>query len=260
MKRDHPLVHAITYSPTGFGKSTFLTTWPKPLLVLLFDPPDKAGPYRRDAALHDSIKKLKGPFGLVERINCADGLTQVEHFHDTALMASDPKLRTATAFPNFRARLDVLYGEYKNWATVAVDSVTYLAIAARKYEQYVLNPSAKDPRKWHAGAADNLEEILMIGLASLRTNVVLLVHLRTYHDEDGGTTTQMTLPGRLGDAGSGLPIGYGELYRLYKKWSEKKGKFIRRLQTDGDDEHHASSQIGAPNNCLATYGALWPKE
>lgn len=250
----NPRTHTIIFSPLGEGKTHAVRTWPKPMLFLGFDPPDKFGVLRRGAKIQEST----GRFGPVEEMTHSDGVIRVEHFHDSTLLQRQP---TPTAFANFHDRLDLLYSEYKKWATVVIDSVTYAMMAARHQAQFVTNKGSRDPRQWDRDAADLGAQLFMGGLAMLRTNVVLICHVRTWRDEKGNPIeTSMTLPGRLRDPGSGLGIGYGEIYRLYKQWSEKKQAYVRRFQTEADDEFHCATQIGAPNKCLAKYEALWKKE
>jgi len=40
-----PFVHCFTYGDAGTGKSTFAATWPKPMLVIMFDGPGKDIPF-----------------------------------------------------------------------------------------------------------------------------------------------------------------------------------------------------------------------
>lgn len=52
---DEPFaVHCLVYGDSGAGKSTFAATFPKPMLVFLFDPPDKARPYLRQGSVGES--------------------------------------------------------------------------------------------------------------------------------------------------------------------------------------------------------------
>ena len=46
---EYPPIHCMVYADTGIGKSTFASTFPKPMLVFHFDPHGKDWPYRKDA-------------------------------------------------------------------------------------------------------------------------------------------------------------------------------------------------------------------
>lgn len=253
----HPTTHTIIYSPTGQGKSTAAKTWVSAgdMLVLMFDPPDKAAPYRKGAK---KVVRKTGRYGIVEECHHDTGLIRIEYFHDSSMLKQKPD---AKAWTNFRNRLDSLYEAADRFQTICNDSITYAMFAARNWAQFDLMPNAKDARLWTREAADVGEQIFMIGMPSLPVNIVLLSHVRTYKDDDGMVTKSMPLPGRMRDIDCGLPIGYGEYYRLYKTWSERKQRYVRRFQTEPDEEWHACSQINAPNRCLATYDALWqPKK
>jgi hypothetical protein len=268
---EHPPTHTILIAATGDGKSTAAVTWPKPMLVLLTDPPDKAGPYRikLDEATGRVIetfpvKRIKGPTGRVEEITRPDGIVRIEHYHDPGMLKGGPDIfgqravREARAFAKLLSRCEQLYDEFKKWKTIVLDSATYFVLHALKYEQYVLNPGAKDPRQWRIGAADACEELLMTGLPSLHTNLVLTCHVRGKRDAEGNEIGKsLSLPGRIGDPEGGIAIGWGEVYYLHADWSEKRQRYVRRFQTQRDDSWHCSTQIGAKNHCLASYAAVW---
>ncbi len=140
------------------------------------------------------------------------------------------------------------------WATVVVDSVTFMEIAARMSHQFILSPRAKEPRQWWAGATDDLERMLMIRFGSLPMNVVVLAHIDEEKDELHGTFVRSPkAPGRLR---KGLAAGYGELYRAYvQRDAQRVPSFW--LQTRSDAMFNAASQIGAPDPCPTAYAALW---
>jgi hypothetical protein len=50
-----PPLHVLVHSEPGTGKSTFAATFPKPMLVLLWDPPGKEIPYLRGGEVGDLV-------------------------------------------------------------------------------------------------------------------------------------------------------------------------------------------------------------
>jgi len=178
-----------------------------------------------------------------------DLLVRIEYYID-----SDPQ--APKGFKNYLDRMAQFYGEMDQWKTVVTDSVTFLGIAARKYEQYVKNPKKKgvDPRQWYGGAADAIEEEAAVRLGSLPMNVVLTCHVgRTKDDVHGDIVRLPDAPGRLA---KGLPAAFSEVYH---SWTSKDGdgKPLRMVQTQSDDLYAAETHIDAPDPSWNDYSALW---
>lgn len=55
-----PPIHTLVYSDSGGGKSTFLATYPKPMVVFFWDPPGKDIPYIKKG---NEIEELEDEFG-----------------------------------------------------------------------------------------------------------------------------------------------------------------------------------------------------
>lgn len=253
----HEPIHVIVYGDTQAGKTTFAATFPKsaqrPMWVALFDPPDKAMPYYRKGEV-GPIEK--GEFGRYRSVMNKDGkeIIRVNFFHDLRLLKAKPKV---TAYSLFLKAMDRMYEEVDQWSTIVIDSVTYLDLCARNYEQFVTNPSAREPRQWRAGAADAIERVVMCGLAYVaECNVVVIAHtgnkeVQVHMD----TVHTLAAPGRLQ---KNMPTGYGELYHaVIVKDEDDDENFIHQLQTKPTDEFFAGSLIQAPNPCEPTYKALW---
>ena len=69
---DHEIIHAMPYGDPGSEKSTFAATFPKPMVVLFFDPFAKAGPYRRRGTKFQDSVSRRNPHGLIysDRYQC----------------------------------------------------------------------------------------------------------------------------------------------------------------------------------------------
>lgn len=256
MERDP--IHCMVYGDSGGGKSEFASTLPKPLLVLQFDPPDKSGPYLRKGRPQAPAEGEWGPTRNVWHKDKDETIIRIDYFCDPVAprRVNNQTVNSPTAYPNFLKRMDQVYGEIREgkWASLVIDSVTYMEYASRMYEKFVLNPTAKDPRQWYGGSKDALESILMGSVVMLPCNVVVVAHIDEDRDDvHGNMIYNPAAPGKLSKR---MPAGYGELYRQYVK-DEEDGKRVYLLQTARSEEYNAGSQIGAPNPCVPHYKALF---
>lgn len=254
-----PSLKCVVYGDAGAGKSTFAATWPTPILVLAFDPIGKDMPYLKrgkaqamgkraiginpstGAAVTVPVRKVVSPKGKL--------LVQIEHYID-----SNP--REPQAYPKFQARFNELHEEYDIWKTVVFDSVTFLELAARKYHQYALNPTTKNPLQWFGGATDLLEELLMIQVGAMPCHVVIVCHIDEDKDEVNGVLVRNPkAPGRLGK-GKGLSAAMVEVYRAFVG-RDDRGQSQYMLQTASDSIFNCATRIDAPNPSAPQYKALW---
>jgi len=244
----HPSIHVLTYGDSGAGKTTFAATFPTPMLVCAFDPVGKDTPYLRLGVPQPvTTDPLTGLYTRsVTHPKAADfELVKLVYFHDPDF--TQP--RAYPAFQQFMAATD-----FAEWATVVVDSATFMELMARKYHQFRLNPTAKEPRQWFAGGTDLLEDMVMGRFASLLINVVITAHVDEEKDEMHGSFVRAPkFPGRMK---KGVSASFGEVYRAYVARNDK-GEMYYALQTRSDTLYQAASQIGAPNPCWPTYDALW---
>ena len=245
--------HTMLYGEFGSGKSSGAATWPKPLLVCFFDALFKERPYlytRSGKPRGVITRSVEGNVPVDEvRDDKGELLVRVEHYLD--IDAKQPR-----AYADFLARMQRIRDDIAKWqiATLAVDSVTFMDIAARKEQQYRLNPTAKDPRQWFAGSTDTLEEVLMINLGSLPINVVVIAHIDEDKDELHGTMVRNpAAPGRLRKRS---PAGYSEVYRAYVQ-RDGDGQPVYLWQTRSDQFYNALSLFNVPNPCLQGYKELW---
>ena len=255
---NRPFIHVVDYGPWGSGKSTFATTFPKPLLVLMFDPLGKEGPYlKRGIASPEMEGEVGQPLVVVEsRKTPGKTLIQVEYFHDTEV--DDEGRYKPQAYRRFLKRFPSLYEEVRTgkWATIVVDTLTYMELAARKLSQYDLDKTSREPRRWFAAGTDMLEEAILCRLGTMRCNVVILAHVDNDKDEVAGTTVSVpAAPGRLR---SRLGGGYPEVYAQQLKRDRKDGSLSYSLQTRADGRYGAASVfLEAPDPCEPDYKALW---
>ncbi len=259
---EYPPIHTMLYSDTGIGKSSMARTWPKPMLVFHFDPFGKDWPYRKDEQgnlLPDSgllsypVAVERGAVNIQYRdVQDPQGVIRLEYYHD------DPE--NPSAINTFRFRLAMLHNEYAQWKTIVTDSITFMELVARKWEEKVMNPLEKfakgqDTRQWFAGSTDTIEELVVMRYASLPMNVVICCHIDERRNERSGEILRGPFaPGRLSKRGE-LSAAFQEQYHLYTLRTEQGME--RRVQTENDGDWVATTQIGAPNHCFPHYLSLW---
>lgn len=186
-------------------------------------------------------------------------LIHLEYFHDYDVEAP-------TAFAHFRESMSRLHETYGKYTSYAFESVTSAALASRKYHQKVLNPDTKEPRQWHAGATDDLEEFLCMRLPALPYNVGVSLHTSREKDEVNETFVRnLSAPGRLSTRHQ-LAAFWPECYRAYAKEHVIEGKGAERqvyylLQTrfgriDGE-QWIAATQIHPKQLIWNSYDQLW---
>ncbi len=244
--------HWILYGDFGQGKSTGASTFPKPMLVYCFDPFGKETPYlRRGTPSELGVTDLGVPYREVVSKK-GELLIRIEYYHD--IEPTHP-----TAYATFLKRMVDFQREYDQWKTVVVDSITFMELCSRKWNQYVLNPfpmyaAGKDMRQWFGGSTENLEEMLMMRFGALPMNVVIIAHVDEDKDEVmGAIVRNVNAPGRLRKR---LAIGYSEVYHAFAQRGEDS-RVEYWWQTRPDRSYAASSQIGAPDPCPPTYSAIW---
>ena len=246
---ERPALHTLIYGDSGAGKSTGAATWPKPMLVFMFDPHGKETPYLKRGAVKASMAEDGTPIHEVFSERTGDLLVRIEHYIDT-----DP-LKPG-AYARFLQRL-ARSGEFPDWKSLVVDSVTFMELMARKYAQYHLMPNTKEPRQWYAISTETLEEVLLVRFGSLPQNVVVLAHVDEDRDESSGVFVRNPMfPGRLRKRS---PAGYSEVYRAYVLRQPQGGREYL-WQTRSDLQYNATTQIEATDPCPQGYANLWVGE
>lgn len=245
--------HILVYSDSGGGKSTFFSTFPKPLIVFFFDPFGKERPYLRVGdPLPLEVDERGTPFRCVMSRKTGKLLVRVEYYND-------PNPHEPTAYARFLSRMAEWdrSGEVAEWKSCVLDSVTFMELSARKQSQYVLKPHTKEPRQWFADSTDACEEVLMSRFGSMAINVGVSCHV-----DDSKTTLHgeaIRAPNAPGRMRKFLAAGYSEVYHLSVGKNEE-GEIERWLQTVADEEWMAGTQIDdLPPFVLPHYKALKPR-
>lgn len=261
-KEEHRPIHVITYGDAGNGKSTFAATFPKPILVQMFDPWGKELAYTRGGRVEllEEVVDQKGNTIAVTHVRnpkTAKLRVRIEHYLSTE--PEDP-----VAYRNFRSYIGGLGDRIKEYGikTLVTDSVTFMEMAKRKEEQYLLNPTSRqgnkaDGRQWYASSMNALEDHLMIRMAGYPINVVVIAHINETKDENSGKV--LYHPAAPGQLSKKMPAGYSELYRAHVM-RDTDGNRHYVLQTQADNIYNAGSSIPAPDGCPNTYESLWAEE
>jgi hypothetical protein len=243
-------VHVLIYGDSGSGKTTGASTFPKPMLVFMWDPHGKDTPYRKVGVSSDlGADQFGTPYREVyDPGNLGgDALIRIEYYHN-------PAPKNPRAYPTFLQRLESFDPVVEGWATVVFDSVTYMELSARKWDQYIVNPNTREPRQWFGASTNLLEEALMMQAGSWPVNVVVVAHVDEDKDEVHGTFVRSPkAPGRVR---KGAPSGFSELYHA-SVGRDDKGEVFYYWQTRSDSVWNAASQVDAPNPVAPHYDALW---
>ncbi len=259
-----PSIHVLNYGESGSGKSTFLSTFPKPLLVMGFDPYDKMAPYTRCGKTQPLSSQADIDFYAQLGIEAKDVIddkgdlvVRIEHY-------VDPDPANPSAFDAFERRMVSFAQEAPQWATVGLDSLTFLMRASMVRAQFnkpmKLYAPGTDTRQWYGIVKFDIESVLMSRAPWWATNVVICCHTKEDKDEFAeGVLRGIRAPGTLSKDG---PAGFGETYRSYvAKDQDKVTKKVERrymLQTRSDALWFANSVVcQAPDPCEAVYDKLW---
>lgn len=247
----YPSSQWLIYGDPGSGKSHFAATFPKPLLVFNTDPRGKAMPYLGKGSV--TVGESNGvPCHFVANKK-GENIITVEYYQDIDIKGGS---HTIYAYEQLEDRITLLHDEIEQgkWATVVLDSLSFLEYQVRKLHQYKLNPKSnsgntQDARQWYNSSAEVLEEFCYSRLSWLPINVVVLAHIRDTQSGIRGHTTWT--PEAPGVKGRKLPGAFAEVYVVH---STSEG---RSLQTENDTSFIATTQIMAPDGCEPHYKALW---
>jgi len=247
-KPRHP-IHVLCTGESGAGKDTFGNTFPGPRLVWHLDGHGQDAPYMKHA---QSIGELQewamGACKIQYRdIIGWDGLpTRIEYYS-----SDNPTLPDVAVV--LETRMGMFYAEQGSWKTLLCGSLSSAALEGRLYEQFVMNPQFKDPRKWYGAATEYVERLIHMQKA-LTCNVMFMCHIGRTQDELGGELLYtVDLPGRLS---WGAGRYFSEILRVYIQ-RDASGTAQRVLQTDGDGRYLAKNHIDADNPCWPVYESLW---
>lgn len=250
-----PALHVVAYGPPGTGKSHLAATFPTPMLVFMWDLPGKETPYLEHGATYDlradSERGVEYTY-VYDSKKKEDESIRIEHWFD-----DDPA--HPVAFKAFQSRIVEFTREreYEDYATVVVDSLTFMQAACiRECERQ--NPKMKDIRRLYMNARFMLEPILMNRLGSLPCNVVLTAHERVDQDDESGRVIYQG-PAAPGQLKNNLGAGFTELYHCYTRKRKREVEYL--MQTRGDRHWPAMSTVAkAPDPCWNDYESVWDEE
>jgi hypothetical protein len=228
------------------------------MLCMGFDPYDKMMPYLRlgnEAALDPTAAKFYEDLGIAARDvvdrETGDLLVRIEHY-------ADPDPTNPSAFDAFERRMVEFSREAPQWATVGVDSLTFMMRASMVRAQIrrpmQLFAPGTDTRQWYGIVKFDIESVLMSRAPWWQTNVAVLCHTKEDKDEFAeGILRGIRAPGTLS---KDAPTGFGETHRAYVQREKNERKYL--LQTRSDTIWFANSLVcQAPDPCRGTYEALW---
>lgn len=248
---------------SGAGKTFFLGTFPKPILVHHFDPPSKDDTYENLGFLAGPLESSK--WGDVRHFYSPKDperwIIRVEYFGEL-----DP--RNAKSFSNYMARMNELERDLKEWQvrTLGLDSVTFFELSARFYNKFSFHPTNKkgedvqDERIHYAASARMVEEFVVSRYPGLQryVNICIIAHIQKVTKDDFGLDEnerkeekEMAAPGKQV---SKIPASLSEVYRLYV---DVDG--TRRLQTaprPGENIFECKSIRQVPDRTVAHFKAI----
>jgi hypothetical protein len=243
-----PIIHAGVMGESGAGKSYFIATGPKPMLVVHLDAYGKDQAYL-DVGNVDQTRyagEYQQPITLVmSRKTPGAVLVQLEYFHDnepTQPQAFDQLWRR---WPSLRQ--EVIEGR---WRSVVLETFSTLDLYARYRRTH--GPLAVD--KPNILATDDVEQMLS-RFNSLPCNLFMAAHIdKDMQTIDGKSMRVARGPGRLA---KGFTEQFAsEMYRVYGV-DDGKGGITPQLQTRNDGTFNCATRIGAPNPCYPAYRELF---
>lgn len=264
---DNPVIHCMAYGDPGSEKSTFAASFPKPLIVLFFDPYAKGGPYRRRGAKYTEAVSPTNPQGYVwsdkfkvnfefilSTANPGEAAIVLVHLHDMDVRKGAQGVYAAEKFEHLYLHLAPMC-ELGIWGTICLDSLTTFEVAIRKYNQYKLNPfsnqgNKQDARQWYGASAEGLEETCF-ALTTLPTNVVVPAHVA--EKMQPMNTSVLWMPEAPGKRGRLLPAGFSEVYHVQYDDDAQ----TNLLQCHRSSAIFACTQVNVPNGVAPRYDQLW---
>jgi hypothetical protein len=255
-----PILHTLLMGESGAGKDTFAATYPGPMLVWHLDGHGQDAPYMDNKILEQRLGngKSKAISGIQEYqlgdavipyrdITMADDkFVRIEYF-------SSENPTYANAATVLEARMSFFSQEQDQWGALVCGSLSSVSTESRLNEQFVKNPTYKDPRKWYGAATEYLERLIFMQ-KSLRCNTVFICHIARQADDVGGEMLfGPDLPGRLSYQAGRY---FNECYRVFVM-PDEQGVRHRYLQTDNDGRFQCKTHIKAPNPCYPGYDELW---
>lgn len=255
-----PPVHALVVGDPGDGKSHFAATFQKPMLVCVFDGMGKDTPYLRRGKTTKHL--IEGDYGInyreVKSVKTGETIIRLEYYNDPI-----PEIgkKGVYAYEKFLSRYAEVQAEIAEgmWATFVIDSLSMLQHCVIKLHEYKMNPTTKggnqqDQRQHYREAASAVMELTCNRLAHMVCDVVCLTQYRRHEDKLRGTVH--LLPDAPGQTPGRIPGQFSEVYRIYTE-EDEDGTVGHYLQTVKSKDYIATTQISAPDGCVAHYKAIW---
>ncbi len=219
-----PNMAVVIVGQSGVGKTHLLGTWQKRLLIQQTDPQDKAATYENLGYLPGALESTQ--WGEVQHFFSPKDLDnwaiRVEFFNEI-----DP--RNAKVMTDFMARMNDIERDIRAWnvKTVALDSVTFLELAARYFNKYTFHPTNKrgemvqDEKLHYAARGRAVEEWIVSRYPGLQRlcNVVIIAHTKAKTDESSGENEDQREEKKViaapGQTSAKIAQAFSEVYRLY---------------------------------------------
>lgn len=247
-------IRPLIFGQDGAGKSYFAATFPKPMLVILFDPPDKASEYL-NRGVAGEIES--GPLCYFQNVFSTTDpekrIIRVEYWGE-----SNPE--HPTSYQRFMARTANFEKEIasEGYETVILDSVTSFELACRYYSKYGINAANADGRAHFNFSMQACEQFIMTRWPNLiRANAIAIAHYdeQKAESEDGETVTtkkMIAVPGKLPNR---IGTAWSEVWRVYKETETGQ----RRLQTQERPRNSfvCKSAMHFVDGGVPHYEALW---
>lgn len=260
----HPL-HVLGYGDSGAKKSTFFATFAAlyqytqlPMLVFQWDPWGKERPYIRQGREGQQYQDEFGtPVTPVFHKTKDEVTILIEHYLD-----SPDRIYQPDAYDRYRQRMKRFDQgrEWERYHTIGWDSATYMSMARRKWDQYVLNGTTKagnvqDGKQWYGAATSAMEDEIARRAAILPCNTFVVAHVNDDKQDFDGRA--ILLPAFGGQQNRKMPCGFSECYHFFSDGVGKDAKY--RIQTRKNAMFVAGTQIPAPDGMETDdgYRGLW---
>lgn len=247
-----PRIHGLILGRPSAGKSTFVATGEKPMLVALCDPPDKAQPYL-DRGNASEIKKGDYCYyqEVFSKVDPERLVIRVEYW-------GEPNPAEPSTYPRFIQRFNSIEAEIKTkgWKTLILDTVTYFELMVRYYSANGFNKDSKDGRQHYAFSANACEQYVMMRWPNLlMANTFVLAHIDDQKDEtdEGGAVIRKmaAMPGKMPNRVGG---GFGEVWRVYQ---DESGAYTVQTAERPGSKFDCKSLKKFPDGCYPDLEVMW---
>jgi hypothetical protein len=228
-------------------KTTTAATFPKPMLVSMWDSKGQAAPYlRRGKVKNMEYDELGTPYHEVLSVKTGKLLIRVEYYHDPDPVKPD-------ALSRWLRRIDRLRGETNQWRSFINDSVTGMYHNAFTYMRRAVNRddqvAIEQKMYWsiNNGVSAVFKEQLYSRLLAFPMNVVVIAHIKEAYVSSGKQmmdrkVMRISAPGEVSWE---LASQYPEVWFTYIEKDPTSGENVFMVRTDGeiDEGLAAKSQM-----------------